>query len=786
MKPLLLVVALLVQLTLPITLPAHAQVVGGPIIDAAVYGNMEFYPGQTAPLFVVVQNKGYINALSGFQSTEAQFSLGTQNSFTGDLDTATKSTSQSATSDATSKISSSNGLSSSSFASEPITNGTSSIFSNQSSGFEADSSSSLSESASQNTDSTIFSTDNNFNSNIHLIGTTGGVQENTMSSVPMDATTALGLACQLTPGDAPLEIVTGDTGIVGSLAQGQVGGGPNTLYTLSFGLYQPLQFWIRVDLNATPGDYTLPLVCTYKYLVDDYRVASASGPVLENKNYAERTVTIPLHIVIMRRFDLAITNVDSREMVPDTNGYITMTVQNLGNLSVTGAVAFLAQPKLGTPQDAVSSNYPLSYELSSFLATTFQQPQSVDQPMVVPLQNSQYLGDMAPGDSRNVTFKVSISKDAEESDIPLTTVVSYRDPWDQLKSSNVVTFGAHVEKEMIFEANAEPVQITMGGSTVANLTLTNTGSETAHNAIARMNALDPFTVSYDTVYLGDVAPGQTVPARFGIKVRSDAVSTLYYVTMEVKYYDSHHDPHVTKVITQAIDVLPPPTIWDLLMQYWWLILLLALAILLGLAYFGYSRLKKGRKPPATGKPPGSAETPESAGKPLEAKDTTESARKQSESTETPDLRKYPDLLASNLNMLKNRLNLRGLAELLKSRLNLRIRPRKEKSNPAPIVKRFANKNKRNHSSINSLTIAGLAPSVTYYPDGSGGTRELSAENKEQSIPDSEKSDENIESDYSSANNHTAFDPEHSASFPPPDPGPAPNLGTRIRFQTHSR
>jgi hypothetical protein len=326
----------------------------------------------------------------------------------------------------------------------------------------------------------------------------------------------------------------------------------------------------------------------------------------------------------MPRFDLAITNVTCTEMVPDTNGYIYMTVENLGNLSVTNAVAFLMQPTLGQPQDQASSNYPLNYELSSILATTTQQPQQVSQSMVVPLQNSQYVGDLAPGASCNVTFVVSISADAEESDIPLSVVVSYHDPWDQEKSSNIVTFGAHVEKEMTFNVDPPPIQIRKGGYTVANITLTNMGSETAHNAIVRMNALDPFTVSYDTTYLGDVAPGQSVTTQFGISVRSDAVPSTYYVTMEVKYYDSHNNPHVTKIITQDIEVLPPPTIWDLIMQYWWLILLLALLILLGLAYFGYTRLKgKGKIPATAAKTPGTTEKPvegtekppESAGKP---------------------------------------------------------------------------------------------------------------------------------------------------------------------------
>ena len=95
---------------------------------------------------------------------------------------------------------------------------------------------------------------------------------------------------------------------------------------------------------------------------------------------------------------------------------------------------------------------------------------------------------------------------------------------------------------------------------ISNLTLVNNGSLPARDAIVRMNALDPFTVSYDTMYLGDVAPGENVTTRYGIKVKPDAVPGDYYVTLEVKYYDSEDDPHVTKIIRKAIVVLPPPTL----------------------------------------------------------------------------------------------------------------------------------------------------------------------------------------------------------------------------------
>jgi hypothetical protein len=141
--------------------------------------------------------------------------------------------------------------------------------------------------------------------------------------------------------------------------------------------------------------------------------------------------------------------------------------------------------------------------------------------------------------------------------------------------------------------------IKCGRSCDALLNLTNVGPETATDAVVRMNALDPFVVSYDTAYLGDVKPGDSVNTTFGIKVKPDAVPSTYYVTMEVKYYDAKDDPHVTKIIRKAIVVTPPPTLWDNIAENWPLAVVVSAVALLGLSYAVRNLLRKrpGNKPP---------------------------------------------------------------------------------------------------------------------------------------------------------------------------------------------
>jgi hypothetical protein len=543
---------------------ANALLTGGPIIDGCVYGNKEYYPGQTAPLLVLVQNSGYLQSLYGYSTPAALLKQA--------------------------------GLSFSSGG-----NFSSSSSGYQSSGYQATAGTGALTGAAEAIGTSISQTTGSTYYNYYQTGALGDLEVNTAPTVPLEATTALGLTCQLIPADAPVTIVSGDRMLVGSLPAGAVGGGPTGYGGFALNFFQPMQFWIRISPDAKPGHYLLPLVCTYKQLADDYDYTSVFGPVLGYSNYIEVTDIILLDIVIMPRFDLVISDTVCTDMVPGTDGIITMTVWNFGSMPVDHAVAFLMLPTLGAPQDEV--NYPLNYQLLSYQAYYAGQPEPVTQNMVVPVQNSQYLGRMEPGESRTVKFKVSISDYAEEGDFPLSAVVSYNDPWDEQRSSNVDTFGVHVEPEMRFDVDPGPVEIKCGRSCIANLTLTNNGTRPARDAIVRMNALDPFTVSYDTMYLGDVAPGKNESTRFGIKVKPDAVPGEYYVTLEVKYYDARDDPHVTRIIRKAIVVLPPPTLLDTITENWPLALGFALLVLLGIAYMGYKWLAKRRKPPAAGTMP---------------------------------------------------------------------------------------------------------------------------------------------------------------------------------------
>jgi hypothetical protein len=518
-------------------------ILGGPIIDASIFGNRELYPGQTAPIQVVIQNGGVVEGLIGYETPEpypvtvtvslpittqtpANNSSDGQNSTDAAYETTTVPTAQYT---GQGGIPSGYGL-------ESLALGSGGLVS---------------------TTQTIYPPYDYYSVNAR-------------PDIDIAATTALGVTAGLSTGGAPVEIVSGDYIVGGSLPAGSVS--------------PPFTFILRVDRGARPGVYALPLTVTYKRLAGEYDLRSAFGGLACYNNYVEDCVTLPIYVVIRDAFDLVVGVAGCQNMVPGSDGIVTLKVSNVGGICAGESVVYLIPSLPGPPQDG-SAPY-----VDALLTPS----------MVLPVQSSQFLGRMDPGDERLLNFKVAISPDADAGMYPLSALVSYTDAWGQQKSSNIDTFGVPVQQEMRFDVDEGPLLIKCGRSCEALLNLTNVGPETANDAVVRVNALDPFVVSYDTAYLGDVEPGDSVNTTFGIRVKPDAVPTTYYVTMEVKYYDDKDDPHVTKIIRKAIVVAPPPTIWDNLMENWPLVAGVGLLALLGLAYVARGSLKgkkPGNKPP---------------------------------------------------------------------------------------------------------------------------------------------------------------------------------------------
>ena len=541
---------------------ATGTINGGPIIDASIFGNQHLYPGQTTTIQVVIQNSGVVQSLVGYE-TPSPYPVTTSVSIPINTDNGQSGSDNSSSGNDGSNVSNNSGNTSSGSKcnSSTGTSGTDPASSSDSSELAGLSSLLNSGSITTTTETPVLIND---------------YEINTGAGVDIAATTALGVTAQLSTAGTPLELLSSDYVVGGSLPAGSVS--------------PPFTFIVRVDRSAQPGVYALPLSVTYKYLAGESDLKSAFGGILSYNNYVQGHATLYVYVVIEQAFDLVVSVVGTDNMVPGSDGTVTLQVSNVGDIYAEESVVYLMPSLPGPPQDGTSVTSTL-----------------VSSGLVQPVQSSQFLGTMDPGDVRLLTFKVAVSPYADAGDYPLSAVVSYTDAWGQQKSSNMEVFGVPVLPEMRFSVDDSPVVIKDGKSDDATLNLTNTGSETAYDAVVMMDALDPFVVSYDTVYLGDVKPGGSANATFGISVNPDAVPSTYYVTLEVKYYDDNDDSHITKTISKAIIVAPPPTILDTVAQNWPLAAGVGLAALLGLTVVGRGYLN-GKKPGA--KPPGPPPAPQ--------------------------------------------------------------------------------------------------------------------------------------------------------------------------------
>ncbi|HOZ42301.1 MAG TPA: S-layer protein, partial [Methanoculleus sp.] len=155
---------------------------------------------------------------------------------------------------------------------------------------------------------------------------------------------------------------------------------PQFLSDIMGGAALPATFNVKVADSATPGTYTLPLEVTYTYLQD----AEDYGDLLRY-NYQKKTETLPLTVRVTPALRVEVLNVQTRSLNVGTEGYVSMTLKNIGHDAADKAVAKVAR----------NGASPL-----------------------IPTDSNAYIGTFAPGETVDVKFKVAVADSAEPQSYP--------------------------------------------------------------------------------------------------------------------------------------------------------------------------------------------------------------------------------------------------------------------------------------------------------------------------------------------------------------------------------
>ncbi len=312
-------------------------------------------------------------------------------------------------------------------------------------------------------------------------------------------------------------------------------------------------FDIRVKDDAKAGTYILPLRVEYTYLAS----ADQQGTDSITYQYTKKEEMINLPFVVRSAINLDVVNVTPENINAGGSGYVTLKLKNTGADTGNKAIAKLIR----------NGNSP-----------------------VVPVDSTVYIGTFEPGKEVDAKFKVSVSKDGEPQDYPLSVLVAYQNADGENMETPVEDFGVPVGAKVAFQVTNEPSEISPGQKGEIEVTYRNDGAATAYSAEARISAVDPFTSNDDLAFLGDIKPGESATAKFEISASSDATKKTYGLDSEVRYRDALDNSQISDTVKVPVNVVASGGIASLLGNP--IIVAVLLVIIIGAGYYLYTQRQK--------------------------------------------------------------------------------------------------------------------------------------------------------------------------------------------------
>jgi len=326
--------------------------------------------------------------------------------------------------------------------------------------------------------------------------------------IPRDdvPTTAKMVTVGLSAGDAPV-VVKSDPQNIGDIpTQGQV----------------PVNIIVKITQDATIGEYQLPLTVGYTYL------AASTQPAADTLNsiYVRENVTFPITIKITPTVLIKVTKSVAENLSVGTTGYLDLTLVNMGSDDGREAIVKVLQ----------NGNSP-----------------------VIPIDSSIFIGDFPRNQPVFCRYEVAASSDAQNQTYPVDVAVTYENIYGDTVTSEAQTIGVPVQAKITFSIASATPRVTQGSDSVITVQYQNTGTVTAYHAESRLSAVDPFSSTDNTAYLGDLKPGDMATARYDISTGSDAAVNNYALDTVVSYQDSLDNNLVSDTFKVPVQVVQKPT-----------------------------------------------------------------------------------------------------------------------------------------------------------------------------------------------------------------------------------
>ncbi|MCF2206318.1 COG1361 S-layer family protein [Halobacterium salinarum] len=179
-------------------------------------------------------------------------------------------------------------------------------------------------------------------------------------------------------------------------------------------------------------------------------------------------------------------------------------------------------------------------------------------PGIEPTNGESAVGDLAPGESKPVSFTVAIPGSAEPGSNSFPFNVEYEND-----NGDVRTISSPLRQPLEIGAERDPFEVvnvstsvSPGGSDTVAVSLRYQGDEPVSAANAKLFVSDPLSTSDDGAYLGELQPGETTTATFTASADSAAITKEYDASVEVRYDEPDGDTKYTDGLTVGVPVSP--------------------------------------------------------------------------------------------------------------------------------------------------------------------------------------------------------------------------------------
>lgn len=290
--------------------------------------------------------------------------------------------------------------------------------------------------------------------------------------------------------------------------------GTRLIGELADGTPREIQFRITVPRDAEPGTYRLPIDLEYEF--EDESETS--------------TVKVPITVESVARF--SVVSAETSASIGDT-GTLTLTMENVG-----GETAY------DTTVLVESTDAALTFGAGSPTSEGF-------------------VGRWAPGETRQVSFKLGFDETAIRRNYSVRTTVQFEDEAGQARTDSVAA-GIEPLPRQSFEVVEVTSAAPIGGAGQLELAIRNTGPDPVYDSTVTVSSADADIAFAEGApesqsYTGEWAPGEVKRLSYRLRVSDQAVQRDYSVSATINYEDQAGNERRPRTVLTAITPLPEQT-----------------------------------------------------------------------------------------------------------------------------------------------------------------------------------------------------------------------------------